>query len=191
MEKIGIDLDEVVVDFVSSFLNFYNQKYKKNISINDLKSYDLSEVGIGKNIETSKKFVDEFFHNEESDRLSLVDGVRSAIIKLSLDHQLYIITARSIKYQEKTKRFIQKYFSKTPFEIIHSGDVYKEQGRTKADICNELDLIYFIEDHLKYAFQCSGISTRVFLLDKPWNQGAVNGNITRVKSWEEILEKIY
>jgi uncharacterized HAD superfamily protein len=190
MEKIGIDLDDVIIDFVPNFLKFYNQKYRKNINFEDVKSYNFWEVGIGKNRDEVIKIVGEFFDSEEFNLISLVDGAKKAINKLSLNYQLYTVTSRSTNHKEKTEKYIQKHFSKISIKIIYSGDFYKEQGKTKSGLCDELDLNYIIEDNLKYALECSEKLIGVFLFDKPWNQGNINGNITRVKSWEEILELV-
>ena len=47
--KIGIDLDDVIVNFFPSFLEFYNRQYEKNFDIKNMSSYHIWEVGIGKN----------------------------------------------------------------------------------------------------------------------------------------------
>lgn len=42
--KIGVDLDEVIVEFVRAFLDFYNQKFDTNYFFEQWRTYNFWEV---------------------------------------------------------------------------------------------------------------------------------------------------
>ena len=60
--------------------------------------------------------------------------------------------------------------------------------RTKREVCDELGIDIFIEDSMENAVNIASPTRPVFLLDKPWNQGELVGNVKRVKGWEGVME---
>ncbi len=187
--KIGIDLDEVIVEFVRGYLKLYNLKYKKNILFENIFSYNLWEsLGISK--EEAVQLADEYYTSEDFENIEFVKDVKESLQKLSKNNKLFIITSRHVKIKEKTKIFLKKIFPLINFEVIHSGDFFDWQGKSKAEICMEKGLDVFIEDRKEYALECAKKKIKVFLLDKPWNRNVANENMTRVYNWNEILDKI-
>lgn len=187
--KIGIDLDDVVVDFFPSFLNFYNAEYEKNFRFEDINNYHIWEVGIGENKEEAIALVDEFYDSSWFEKIPVVEGAEKGVEELlRLDKKLKIITSRPLRFREKTNNFFKRYFSDLKLGIYYSSGLH-QQGGTKADICKREGIDIFIEDCLKYAEECAENGVRVLLLDKPWNQEG-NGKVERVYNWDEILEKI-
>jgi len=186
--KIGIDLDEVIVEFIKGFLDFHNKKFSTDYKYEQWHSYNFWEV-FGGTREEDIREVDEFFNSEKFEKLKLVKGAKS-INKLAKDNKLIIITTRRIDYKDKTEKFLQKHFKGIPLELVFSGD-FHNQGKTKADFCNELGISLIIEDNKEYALDCAKKGIKVFLLDKPWNQNCENHeNLVKVQNWNEILEKI-
>ena len=188
--KIGIDLDDVIVSIVSPFIDFYNKKYGKNVSFEDMKTYNFWECGIGKTRKEAIKFTDEFFNSEEFKLVPLIKGARKSIDLLSKKFQIYILTGRKKRYIETTKEFVKQNFPDIPIEVYHSGDYYIGQDKTKVEFCKELGIRIIVEDSLENAINCSKENIKVFLIDRPWNQGKTNGNIKRVQDWEDILDEI-
>jgi len=185
--KIGIDLDDVLVEFVPGFLDFHNARYRKKIRADDIHSFDIWECGIGTTREEASLFMKEFYESSEFDSIPLVKGAKEAVNYLSKSNDLSIITSRKLEAREKTERFLEKHFPEMP--VFYSRGNYSP-GKTKAEICGDLEMDVFIEDCLEYALECSGKVERVFLFDRQWNQADVNGNILRVFNWQEILNKL-
>ncbi len=186
--KIGIDLDDVIVDFTREFLKFYNQKFKKNILYKDWKVFDLWELEpISK--EESIKLINEFYKSEFFDEIDLIDGAKEAICGLMEKHEVSVITARPLRWGEKTRSFFEKQFPKEKVNLHHSRspDDFKID---KAGICKNLKIELIIDDRENHALDCAEKGVKVLLLDKPWNQGVKHENIIRVKNWNEILEKL-
>jgi len=188
--KIGIDLDEVIVDFVKGFSKFYNLKFNKNLLFEDWHSYNFWEV-VGISREQSIELVNEFNCSAMFDNLELIKNAEKTIKEILKNHKVFIITARSVRFKEKTYRFIKNLFPINTPEIIHSGDFHNSQGKTKSEICKALEIDFLIEDHKGYAFESAQEGVRVFLFDKPWNKNLdEHEKIIRVSGWKEVLDKL-
>lgn len=188
--KIGLDLDEVIVEFARGYLNLYNQKYNKNVKFEEIFSYNLWEP-----LRISRKeafdLADDYYDSESFDNIKLVDGAKQGLEKLAHNNELLIVTSRPIYVQHKTEEFLQRTFPEVPIDVVYSGDVFNSQGKTKANICENLGLSWFVEDREEYALECAERGIKVLLFDKPWNRnGQLHKNITRVFSWQHILEEI-
>lgn len=186
--NIGVDLDDVMVDLVHPFLEFYNRKYKKSFSYEDIKSYNFWESGIGNTREEAIRFVEEFSDSDEFERIGLVEGTYEGISELKRSGEVFVITSRPIKFEDKTRRFLEYHF---PFRlpVYFSTDFHGGEGKTKAGFTKKLGVDYFIDDCLKYATDCAKFCKKVLLFNRPWNHGSLdgNGNIIRINNWREIL----
>ena len=185
--KIGIDVDEVIVEFLESFLEFYNSSYNKNFKKEDFYVYLIEEI-IGGTPDDAVQLLDEYGYNKE---VKLVEGAFRAIKELSKSHELIILTARHPKYKEITNNFLKKYFGDIFLDILYTGEIFVKEGITKADLCKNFNIKLIIEDNMVFSFECAKKGIKVFLLDKPWNQNyKEHENISKVYHWNEILEKL-
>jgi hypothetical protein len=188
--KIGVDIDEIVVEFVRGYLDLYNKKYNKNIKFEDIFTYSLwKPLGISR--EEAFELADEYFFSESFDNIGLVQGVEEGIKKLNVTYELVFITSRPDSIKEKTEIFFKRIFPDLNLDIVYSSNSYSEtNGKTKSEICKSQGVNVLIEDDINYALDCADKGIKVILLDKPWNQGVEHENIIRVNNWNEILEKI-
>jgi len=183
----GTDLDEVLVNFMQPFLVFYEKISGKKIPFENLRSYNFWEWGIGENRTEVIELVDRFYMTEDFARLPTVEGAEKAVTKFAKEGELWILTSRPKRYRAKTERMIRRYFPGVNGNIIFTGDFDGGEMETKAETCRELCIEEMYEDNIHYAEACSKYARRVFLFDKPWNQGETGRNITRVGSWREAL----
>lgn len=184
--KIGIDLDNVVVELTNGFCGFYSSKFGKKLSIEDCGAYLLSEI-LGISREEELSLWEEYYSSDLFDEMKFIEGGKEAIEILKKEHSLFFITARNLAWKEKTENFFKEHFGEV--NLIFSGEVYG--GKTKDEICGENDINILVEDHLEHSLGYAEKGIKVLLLDQPWNRdGEGHENITRVKTWEEILEKI-
>lgn len=187
--KIGIDIDEVIVEFFKEYIPLFNQKFNENISFEDLKSYqlwDISDVSKEDSLNLTKEFQDsEFFENME-----LVEGAKEAIFNLSNNYNIYFITSRPDNIRDKTTVFLRRLFGNLKFSLHFSGEVWGNLI-SKSQICVKEGINLMVEDNSDYALDCAEKGIKVFLLEKPWNKRyKEHENIIKVKNWEEILEKL-
>ena len=186
--KIGVDIDEVVVEFFKKYLKLFNKRFGKNLIFEDIVKYeiwDLTDVSQ----EETLRVLDEFGSSESFFRIQLVKGAKEVLDEFFKSHEIFFITSRPEKAKEQTWKFFEERFQNSPFKIIFSGDMFGG-NKTKFEICKELGIPILIEDRRKYALDCAQNGIRVLLMDKPWNQNCEHENLVRVKSWKEIMEKI-
>ena len=135
--KIGVDIDDVLAEFVVSYLGFYNQKYKKNLKREDIFSYNLwIPLNISK--EEAVNVTYELFNSKEYDKIGVVEGSREGVKKLSLDNELIAITARPTIAKEKTERFLKDNYPSI-FDIHYTGDFFNGALR-KSEVCSKLGI---------------------------------------------------
>lgn len=187
--KIGIDIDEVIADFMKHFLEYSNSKNNTSFRLSDIKSYHLWETEIHDSKEESVKEVLEFQNSGEFEGVSLIEGVKDVLEKISKTHEIYFITSRPEDIKDKTENFLRKNFPKNKFKVIYSGEIYG--GKSKAEICNDFEIPIMIEDNAFYALDCANNGIKVFLLDKPWNKiYEEHPNIIKINHLKEVLEQI-
>ena len=190
LDKIGFDLDDVVADFFPSFLDFYNRKYGVNFEMSDMISYDIWEIGIGRTREEAVEFIDEFYESERYDRIPFVEGAGEGLDELGRDNELLIITSRLTRYKPKTDRVIKDNFNGR-IGLFYTEDFYGGNSKSKADVCDDLGVNYYVEDCYRYALSCADRGIETLLLKKPWNENCKgHENIIRVNDWSEILKEI-
>jgi len=183
--KIGIDIDDVILDFVPSFINYYNLRFGSSIILADMVTPNLWEIFV-LNKPGFSEMLDEFHETDFYKKMPFVAGFKENLGKLK-DFDLQIITSRHDKNKEMTWEWFRKEIPGFNIPILFSGDFYGG-ALTKEQICNKFGINILIEDHPIYALNCAQNGTKVLLMDKPWNQNCEHENIIRVKNWREILE---
>ncbi len=189
--KIGFDLDECLGELILSFLSYYNNTYGTNYRFEDVKSYNLEDL-IGGTRLGAIKCVHKFYETNYFKEIPVVIGSRNAVEELIKNNEAVVITSRPLIIKKQTERWLNHHFYDKFKDVILTNEWSVEGGNnSKADICRDLGVNCFIEDNLNYAIELSKKGIKVFLLDKPWNKnGELNENITRVKNYYELLEKI-
>ncbi len=188
-QKIGLDIDEVVANFMKHFLDYSNNKNKTSFTLEDINNYYLWKTKIHSSKEESISEIMAFQQSEHFEKIDLIDGVKEVLEVLYEKHTLYFITSRPQEFKEDTKRFFAKYFPNQNFEIIHSEDM--QGGKTKSEICEELGIEIMVEDNADYALNCAEKGIKVFLIDKPWNKKhSEHENIIKIKELNEFLKHL-
>ena len=187
--KIGIDIDDVLVNFMENFLKHSNLKNKTFFNVSDVKNYHLWETGIHDSKEESVKAVAEFLNSKSFDELNLIEGVKEILEKISEIYDIYFITSRPEDIKDKTENFLRKNFPKNNFKVIYSGEIHG--GKSKAEICSDFGIPFMVEDNAVYALDCARKGVKVFLLEKPWNKNhEEHPNIIKINHLKEVLREI-
>tara|TARA_Y100000034_G_C6874913_1_gene399949 strand:- start:445 stop:1038 length:594 start_codon:yes stop_codon:yes gene_type:complete len=187
---IGIDVDDVLADFMNSFVNYHNDRYNTDHSREDFKSYNLWETLGGSEEEAVRKIYD-FYHTSHFDRILPTKGSKEAVDLLRKNNSLRVITSRPYDIHDQTLSWLDRYFS-SKFEEAHftnewAGGIGKPTR--KKDVCLEYNVDFLIEDSIAYAKECTTDKTKVLLMDKPWNRSEnINDKIIRVYSWENVTD---
>jgi len=186
---IAVDLDDVLADSLTSFIEFYNKYYDKELRYEDFTAYTLNEI---KRIprEEENKILEHFDKSEYFDNIKPMRDAVEVIEELSKKHEIIIITSRTKDKEQKTINWVNK-FLKGIKKVYFIRKNYHEKPKTKSEICKEINANILIEDNLSYAKNCAENGIKVLLVDYPWNQEKnLHPLIRRVKSWKEILRII-
>jgi uncharacterized HAD superfamily protein len=188
---IGVDMDDVLLDFTEHLLRFVNAKYGTNHQRKDSFNFNLEHVWKVPKEDVDRKIL-EFYsskeHNEAPPFPEALDGIREL---KAAGHELHLITSKPDILKDVTLRWLRTHFSDA-FSDAHFMNEFHGTGakRTKAEVCKLLGVEIFIDDALHNARSISATGIPVLLLDAPWNQEKVEAPITRVKSWKDIVEII-
>ena len=163
--RIAIDFDDTIVktsDKVREFLKKYNKS-----------EFKTSE----EKYEFYKKHIDDITKN-----LEFFDNCIEVLNKLSINNELYLITARSNYYSNNLKKltieFVKK--NKLPFKKIYF-ECY-EIG--KAIKCEELNIDLFIDDHINNCLEVSKKGIDVLLFNNNFKE------LKSVDNWQDILKYV-
>jgi len=189
--KIGIDIDEVLAEFMEAFFGYYESAFGEKYFVKDIRDYysDFSRIS-GLNRKKFLEIMDDFYRTGFYRKTRPVDGAVKAVGELSGRHELFAITARSEKVKKETMEFLEKHFLDVSFKVFFSNELHEGANIKKEDICKGLGIGVLVEDSGKYAICYAEAGIKVLLLDKPWNQGVEHENIIRVNNWDEVLNEI-
>jgi uncharacterized HAD superfamily protein len=188
--KIGLDLDDVIVELFPPFLDWYNRELDKNIPIESLTSFYLWECGIGQDKDELIELMGKFF-NGLNGNSSFSDGARKGLRSLVQNGaELEIITSRPAEYLGGTRYMFRENLINPE---IYFTDGFQGGGRTKALIAKERSVDIYFDDCLDYVVECLEAGVNAYLFDQPWNQIDDMKSFPlerRIYGWNGILKKI-
>lgn len=187
---IGIDLDNVLLDFTATFLNYHNAVFNTNFRREDMFNYQLGEP-LGCSEEEAEKRILDFYETDFHWNAFPVGGAPEAIKQLSKNNSLVVVTSKPQRLKEKTLVWISKHYGDVFSEIFFTNQFHGDGAKkTKGEVCGELGVSVFIDDHIECAEDVAREGIKVLLLNEPWNQKDLMPGITRVNSWEDILKEL-
>lgn len=186
---IGIDFDDVLMDFVPGFLSFVSKKIGKTFIKEDIKNFFFwGTLGLSK--EEAVALCEEYYQTDAHLNSLPVKRSKEALEKLA-NFSLHVVTARPTFTEDVTRRWTKHHF-KDSIEQFHFTNGFKNnQAVSKGALAKELGVSYFVDDAPHNAFDVASEGIPVFLLDAPWNQDTgYHPCIARVYNWDEIIEHI-
>lgn len=185
--KIGIDIDDVLVDFFKHFIVYHNKTHGTSFKLDEVREYDPTKVWGGKRPEWESKII-QFYGSRIYKDMKPIKNSLKAIKTLKKKHELFIITSRYDITENETIKWLEKHYPKT-FSQVHF--TYSDPNFNKGNICKKLGIDIMIDDHIGNAVECAKKGITVFLLHKPWNKNKkLRKHIKKVNSWDEILKEI-
>lgn len=181
---IIVDLDGIVVNLISRWLQKYNDTYADNISVDKITKFDFDSLV---KPECGKKIYD-FLDYDTFRYCNPIPGAVEALKKLNDTHFIHIVSAHSAAIPSSA---VAKY------EWCQEYIPFIEQK--KITICHQKHLIIgdvIIDDKYQTVAQCD-VDMGAATIACPWNQdGSVYYDLfaqdyrTPEKCWNEILEWI-
>lgn len=192
-----LDIDDVLLEFFSEFVKFYNGKYPekhgKTFTKADFHTYDFWRV-LGISEQESVNACERFFKTKEFRNLSACHGAVDFVNRI--EGKGVAVTARPDSTYESTRNNLDLRFGinriRVRFALPYSSLIKTSGGHlTKKNICIEEGLKYAVEDSAFHAMKLAEVCERVYLITQPWNVDVpeINAckNIIRVKSLDEIV----
>tara|TARA_Y100000310_G_C20699553_1_gene828458 strand:- start:6075 stop:6659 length:585 start_codon:yes stop_codon:yes gene_type:complete len=190
--KIGIDLDEVLCDTVTSLLRYHNETYGTNYTRDEIKSYDLWKLWGGTR-QQAIQIVYDFYESPYFDKMEPVTDAVEGTKELTTNHELHIVTSRPTDLASGTKRWVEYHFpnifSETHF--TNQWNISNSSHQKKSSICLNHGLRIMIDDCLEHVIECAERDIPSFLFDCPWNKlDNLPSGITRVYNWQQAMKTI-
>ena len=148
MNRIAIDIDEVLVPFLSSMAKYHNKtitKTRYSYVYRDI--FDITE-------EESQKMVQKFYRSQDFTRLVPIRGAQRAMYKLRRGaDKMYIVTGRQDTAREETEDWLDTFFPNIFDDVILTNS-YTPHEVKKSDICRALNIGLIIDDNKGICDQC-------------------------------------
>ncbi|OLS41672.1 hypothetical protein [Bacillus sp. MRMR6] len=174
--RFGIDIDGTVT-CPTSLLPFINRDFGLNITLDDVKQYDLTKV-----VDVSEEEFAEWFIKWEPiiyEKSPLAKGAEKVLNSWTAHHELFFISARGAQLLDQTRKWFQnKGLSYDHIELIGSHDKVATAKRHRVDL--------FLEDKHDNAVTIhEECRIPVLLFNTPYNQEPIPKGVIRVNNWEE------
>ena len=180
---IGLDIDGVIIDYVSVILPLLSEICNRPIIYDDITHPALTRILEDIDEETSEQIWEQILGTDLLQTSPPVKGAVEGVAALSR-HEIWLITGRPESLRGLTISWLDKNAIKYDRIVFESA---KEAGFSSPE--KECDL--FVEDQLEITrtFAEAGINT--LLYNQPWNYApSLPENCRRVYNWNEITEII-
>jgi len=187
--KLGFDLDEVIVALGDLLVNYINEEFNIQWTIEDFVEHDLFK---------NAYVLDEEYNTEIAKKsLSVVKDIdfqikakpyreAPALIRelTRQGHSIHFITSRELGYEAKTIKWLRKY--SIPFNTVHHTG-YGEKG----PLGRSLNLDCYIDDHEVHLESMYKYKKRwrkgLILMTRPWNRDSFDASkFVRVDNFKEL-----
>jgi uncharacterized HAD superfamily protein len=185
--RIGIDVDDVLAESLPAYLEAFRRRFGHRVRIEEA-AWEIFR----RYPEISATQMWGFFSElEASDFLGsrplYPEAVQAVRILAAHGHRLFVVTGRLAQHREHTRRLLGRAGLLELFEdLVHrDGEVTSDY---KPRVIRELRLDLLIEDELHVAVAAAAVPIPVLLFDRPWNQADLPRGVTRVTSWEQVVQ---
>lgn len=178
-KRFGIDIDGTVT-CPTSMIPFLNKAFNLNITLDDIKQYDLTPLVDLPEEQFSRWFLDnEPIIYAES---PIAEGAKEILTKWQKNHELYFISARGDHLLDITKEwFSRQQLMYHHIELIGTHDKIATAKKYKVDI-------FFEDKHDNAVSIHEECQIPVILFDTPYNRDPVPEGVIRVSNWREAYE---
>ncbi len=175
-KRFGIDIDGTVTS-PSAILPFINKAFGLNITLADVKQYDLNPVV---NV-SEQEFANWFMNNEPRIYAGspIAQDAASVLTKWRNQYELCFISARGPHLLDITKKwFIEHNLTFDEIELIGTHNKVESVKKHKVDL-------FFEDKHDNAVMIHEECHIPVLLFDTPYNQDPIPNGVIRVLNWKE------
>jgi len=151
MNKIAIDIDEVLVPFLFPMAKWRNLKMPRKEKYPYLYR-DIFEISERE----SQAMVHEFYKSREFKALKPIEGAQYAMSRMRRDaKKMYIVTGRQESSRETTEWWIDTHFPGIFDDVILTNSFTPMEVK-KVDICRSLAIDTIVDDNMTICLECIG-----------------------------------
>lgn len=178
--KIGIDLDDVVIDHIPHLVKYYNKEFNDDLKadvvttwqvVNHLPAFNGCE-------KTFYEMWDRFYATEDFVNLPPIPDALKSIGELNKRHKIYFITARNPSLSSSTYDWMIRHNL-----IQYPIYFYKNKGY----LGKKLGLDIHIDDGTHNIESVVNEGITGLLYSQPWNQ---DSKFTKFKNWNDLIDEI-
>ena len=150
MNRIAIDIDEVLMPFVKPMANWRGHKMPRTRGYSYIYKdmFNISEY-------ESKKMVKEFYESKVFQEIQPFDGAYEGVAKLRKQStKIYAVTGRQNPVREKTEDWLNLHFPDM-FDDLVMTNSFTECEIGKLDVCRSLNLDTLIDDNEYNCLSCA------------------------------------
>ncbi|MGD6815446.1 hypothetical protein [Metabacillus sp. 84] len=176
MLRLGIDIDGTITP-PETFVPYLNKSFKKQITLDDIKDYDLTKA-LKVSYEELGRWMDEFepvIYGEAP----VSKGAKEILNKWKDIHKLIFISARGLHLKDTTVDWFEK--NKV---FYHHIELVGSHDKLKAVDHHQID-VFFEDKHDNACIISETFNIPVILFNTPYNQDPVPEQVIRVNSWYE------
>jgi uncharacterized HAD superfamily protein len=189
---LAVDFDDVINDFNRAFLRHNQVTHGVLLQYEDLHSYEYTEAyGICE--EEAHHRIWHFCHNLHH-KVKPIAGVVEALKLLKELYEIHMVTSRCESIAAISHKWIDEWipdiFANTHFTNGFTTK-HPERRRLKVDVCREIGAVAHVDDSLSHVGSIAAqLGIPVFMLTQPWNKHETPPGVTRVESFNEVLEQL-
>lgn len=191
--RIGCDIDDTKLDFMSPFLDFSGQRLGRVFRYDEVLHYNVGKT-FGFPREQAQEIFDAFYLEHFAGLLPMEGAVEGLRRLASISH-IYDMTARPELYRDVTVASVTKHFidAGVPIKDFHFCFNHYERNdkERKHQVGTRLKLDFMIEDSPENSIEVAEAGTQVLMLRRPWNAYVKSrDNLTVCHGWDEVVEII-
>ena len=192
--NIGIDIDDTIsktAELMIGYANIYNievvQKEIKQGKMGNVKTHQYLNALYGWSNEEKQAFFEKYYGNI-LEEVRPKENVSEVLKKIKQEgNKIFFITARLTNIKNTptlkiTKEWLRK--NEIPYDELIMD------AKDKLIVCKEKNIDLFIDDSLENCKKMFENNIQAYLMNSIVNKNIEEENITRVKSWDEVYEKI-
>jgi 5'(3')-deoxyribonucleotidase len=183
--RVAFDIDGVFGNVMELFIRLARQQY----SINSIRYEDITEYYLYDCLpiepELINRIIDEISDYPHALEMSPFEDSVEVLTHYAEKYPLVFITAR--KKAEPIRDWVTQTLSQVDprnIEVITSGEHHLKLG-----ILKDLDIPYYVDDHLDTCHLLSEHKITPVVFDQPWNEG--RHEYHRVANWQEIGKLLF
>lgn len=179
--RLGIDIDGVLADALTTWLEHLNRHFDQKKARKDMVHYQFEKV-----FSVSWEEMDGFFRSNQEillTNISPMEKAQETMEQLAGEHEILLITARPQEYRSITEKWLNEH--SIPYHELIMTDFLDKSGH-----CLNCGLDLFIEDSLENAISIHACGIPVLLFDAPYNKAPLPKGIIRQYSWREISHTV-